>query len=262
MSRPSEYRCEEKVVTLLEQAKLSLNALRFVHATYHHLDNNPGWTPSHMSLKPTPTDDRICTVLAAELCAATATPGANDISMIHEGINGVAEHNLFQHLQLDGRKVRFRYSKHMAEAAQPLMKSRFVFLDCDLIARMRSPWQVLFYTRAAMVTRQDRPIFYIPRVCPVSEPWSDTKRTWLAAAARVGQMLDQKYVIIPELDARREKVTGVRVKIVHGATKWSKGKLFPRYATEPVCVVAHGKACTLSRGELKQRIEWTRATGP
>ena len=86
MSRPSEYRCEEKVVTLLEQAKLSLNALRFVHATYHHLDNNPGWTPSHMSLKPTPTDDRICTVLAAELCAATATPGANDISMIHEGI--------------------------------------------------------------------------------------------------------------------------------------------------------------------------------
>lgn len=262
MSSPSQYRCEEKVVTLLENAKLSLNALRFVHATYHHLDNNPGWTPSHMSLKATPTDDRICTVLAAELCAATAAPGANDISMIHDGIEGVAQHNLFQHLQLDGRRLRFRYSKHMAEATQPLQKGRFVFLDCDRIARMRSPSQVLFYTRAAMVTRQEHPIFHIPRVCPVFEPWCDTKRTWLAAAARVGQILDQEYVIIPELDARREKVTGVRVKIVHGATKWSKGKLFPRYSIQPVGVVAHGKASTLSRRELKRRMDWTRATGP
>jgi len=262
MSSTTQYRCEENVVTLLESAKLSLNGLRFVHATYHHLDNHPGWTPSHMSLKPTMTDSRICTVLAAELCATTGTPGANDISMIRKGIEDVEGRNLFQHLELDRRKVRFRYSKQMAEATQHFKNAKFAILDCDEIARLRSPWDVLFYTRASMVTRQDWPVFSLPRICPVSEPWKETKRTWLAAACRVGERLNQHYVVIPELDAKREHVTGVRVKIVHGRSKWSKGKIFPRYAIEPVCVVAHGKAETLSREKLRHRRDWSKATGP
>lgn len=33
MSSPNHYRCEEKVVHLLEKKKLSLNALRLLHAT-------------------------------------------------------------------------------------------------------------------------------------------------------------------------------------------------------------------------------------
>lgn len=42
MSGPNKYRCEEDVVRLLENTKLSVDGLRLVHAMYHYLDNHPG----------------------------------------------------------------------------------------------------------------------------------------------------------------------------------------------------------------------------
>lgn len=262
MSSPSQYRCEEKVVHLLENKNLSLNALRLVHATYHHLDNHVGWTAATMALPTKPHDDRVCTVLCAELCATTGTPGANDIAMVREGVRDLAGTGLFHTLELDGRKLRFRFSKTLADATQRMKKPRFAILDCDVIARLRTAHQVLFYTRAEMVTRQRRPLFYLPRVCPNSEPWSDTKRTWLSTASRVGKHLGQDYIFIPELDARREKVCAVKVKIVHPRTTWSAGKLYPRRAIEPISVAAQGMVNTLTRRELQMRRDWTRITCP
>jgi hypothetical protein len=262
MSSPTQYRCEEKVVNLLENKNLSLNALRLVHAAYHHLDNHVGWTPATMALPAKPDDDRVCTVLCAELCATTGTPGANDIRMVREGVRDLEGTGLFQTLELDGRKLRFRFSKTLADATQRMKKPRFAILECDLIAKLRTPWQVLFYTQAEMVTRQQRPMFYLPRVCPIYEPWSDTKRTWLSTASCVGKHLGQDYIFIPELDAKRDSVVAVKVKITHQRTNWSVGKLSPKRAIEPISVAAQAKSNTLTRQELDMRRDWTQVTGP
>ena len=262
MSLPSQYRCEAQVVTILEKTKLSVNALRLVHAAYHHLDNHPLWVPHQMMLPPTPTNDRICRVLCAELCATTGTPGANDLSMVHDGVRDLAGTGLFQHLEIDGRKLRFRFSSSFADATQQLKNGRFVMVDCAVLAQLRTVPQIQFYTRAEMVARQDFPSFQLPGISPVSAPWSKTKRGWLAAAARVGKLLDHEYLFIPELDERRENVARVKVKIVHACTKWSAGKLYPRYSTEPVSVVVFGKASTLTRSELVRRQKWTWVSRP
>ena len=262
MSSPRHYRCEEKVVQLLEKKKLSLNALRLVHATYHHLDNHPGWTPSHMKLTDKFGNERICTALCSILCATTGSPGANDISMIRQGMRDVEDADLFRVLELNGRRLRFRYSSALADATTHYTKAKFAILDCGIIAQLRSPWQIEFYTRAEMVQRQRHPMFYLPRVCPEIEPWSETKRRWFSAASRVGDILGHHYVIIPELDELCEHVARVKVKIVHQRTQWSEGRLFPRRAAEPVSIVANGKSQTLTRQELTRRKTWTLVAGP
>ncbi len=262
MSSPRHYRCEENVVNLLEKKKLSLNALRLVHATYHHLDNHPGWEPSFMAAEPLFGGPRICTALCAQLCETTGSPAANDISMIHEGIRDLEGTELFKTLELNGRKLRFRYGHSLATATRKHLKSKFSMIDCGIISKLRSPWQIYFYTRAEMVHRQRHPIFHLPRVCPETEAWSATKRAWLAAACRVGELMGHHYVLIPQLDEQCENVVAVRVKVVHAKTEWSEGRLNPRHAPEPVSIVAKGKSRTLTRHELRKRKNWTRVEGP
>ncbi len=257
MSSPQHYRCEENVVKLLEIKKLKLNALRLVHATYHYLDNHPAWEPSYMALRESQGTVRSCTVLSAHLCQTTGSPGSNDISMVHEGIRDLKNVGLFETLELDGRKLKFRYSHSMATAATKHVKAKFSMIDCGKIAQLRSPWQVYFYIRAEMAHRQNFPSFYLPRVCPEKEPWNETKRTWLAAACRVGTLLKHHYIFIPELDPLCENIVRVKVKIVHSKSQWSAGKLFPRHSPEPLSIVSNGKSQTLTRNELKKRRDWT-----
>lgn len=260
MSSPRHYRCEEKVVKLLEERKLSLNGLRLVHATYHYLDNHPGWKPHYMNLKAADGKERICTALCAQLCETTGSPAANDINMIHHGIRDLENTDLFRTLKLDGRKLRFRFGHRLAAGAEKIKAGKFVVLDCGIIATLRSPWQVYLYTRAEMVHRQRNPMFFLPRVGP-AERWQDTKRTWLSAARRIGEIMGHHYVIIPELDEQCEQVIAVKVKVVHRKTQWSEGRLYPRHAPEPVSIVATGKSRTLTRHELRRRTNWTLVDG-
>ena len=261
MFSPQHYRCEENVVTLLEKKKLSLNALRIVHATYHYLDNHTGWTPASMALEETPGKNRTCTVLCATLCQTTGSPSANDIGMIHDGLKGLNGTDLFSRLEVDGRKLRFRFANALANATKRLINGKFAMLDCGIIAQLRSPWHVYFYTRAEMAHQQKYPFFYLPNVCPDREPWSETKRKWLSAACRVGEFLGQHYVFVPELDEQCEYVIRVKVKIVTAKSQWSAGRLYPRHAAEPVSIVARGKSRTLTRDELRERKNWTLVDG-
>lgn len=260
MSGPSQYRCEADVVALLERRKLSLHALRLVHAMYHYLDNHPGWKPAMMALPATKTDDKIATALCAELCATTASPGANDLRMIHNGVRDLENTGLFEHLEISGRKIRFRFSITFAHATQQIKGGKFAMLDCDIIARLHTSSQILFYTRAAMLTRADYPKFMLPGVCPANAPWDKTKRIWLASAARVSDELDQDYLLVPELDRKRERVQGVWVKISHAKTDWSPDKLYPKYTGVPIAVASQGRAHTLTRSEQTNRRKWTRVT--
>lgn len=75
-----------------------------------------------MALPSTRTDDRIATALCAELCSTTAAPGANDIGMVHRGVEDLADTELMEHLQISGRKIRFRFSSTLANATQHRIK--------------------------------------------------------------------------------------------------------------------------------------------
>jgi hypothetical protein len=257
MSGPSQYRCEADVVRLLESKKLSVDGLRLLHAMYHYLDNHPGWTPAKMALPTTKTDDGIATALCAHLCATTSTPGANDSGMVHRGVKDLRETGFFQNLELDGRKIRFRFSGMLANATQQIKGGKFAMVDCDIIARLRTSSQILFYTRAVMVSRSDYPNFLLPGICPINSPWDKTKRTWLAAAARVSEELQEDYLLIPQLDLRQERIIGVKVKTSHANTDWSPGKFYPKFTAVPVCVATQGRASTLTRREQAKRCKWT-----
>lgn len=143
-------------------------------------------------------NDRVCTALCSILCETTGSPGANDIGMIHKGMRGVRDADLFRVLELNGRRLRFRFSHVFADATTLFKKGEFAILDCQIIFQLRSPSQIYFYTRAEMVQCQQRPVFYLPGVCPNNESWSRTKRTWLSAACRVGELLGHHYIFIPE----------------------------------------------------------------
>ena len=130
--------------------------------------------------------------MKADLC-----PRNRGNSNSNQQIRDLQNADLFRVLELDGRKLRFRYSHSLAEAATIYKKPKFSMLDCSIIAGLRSPSQVYFYTLAEMVQRQRQPIFYIPRVCPQTEPWSQTKRTWLSAACRVGKSTGSRLCLHP-----------------------------------------------------------------
>lgn len=254
MSKPSEYRCQEDVLRLLEKHNLSLPALRLVHACHYYVDQHPRW---HLGLM-TNAGARNCTVRCTDLIAATGTAGAKDNRMIADGIRDLADKGIFTVLDLseNRRKLTFRFSKSFVNAGTHLKNSRFAMLDTEILAKLRSPAHVMFYSWATMVQRAKFPQFSF-RGVGENDPWSNSKRSFLRAAASVGGHLGHGYVIIPELDDFQEYVAFVRVKIVSASSQWSPGMLYPRSSPEAVSIVQNGVARTLTRSELRQRRDWT-----
>jgi hypothetical protein len=120
----------------------------------------------------------------------------------------------------------------------------------------------LFYTQAAMTGNMRYPSFYLPGINPETGPWKSKKRAWLRAAEKVGVMLDQEYLFIPELGIYSEEVDRVRVKITSASTKWSPGKLYGCPCPQAVSVVHGGLAKTLSKDELRDRVDWRMVSNP
>lgn len=254
MSKKSEYKCHEKIVALLEQANLSLPALRLTHACYHFIDQHPGWNLEFMNLK----GHRDCTARCTDLTAYGGTPGSKDNDMIADGIRDLQGKGIFDVLgkSENGRKVVFRFSRTFVRQGVFYKKDRFSMIDMDWISRLRSPSHVLFYSRAAMVERSKYPQLYLPGIDPSKTPWSASKRGWLRAAARVGAHLGHDYIFIPMLDKFREDIIAVKVNITTRDTKWTAGMLYPAVSTTGVSVVEGGKAASLTGEELKARQRW------
>ena len=113
-----------------------------------------------------------------------------------------------------------------------------------------------------MVDRADQPSFYLPGIGPDAAPWSDQKRNWTRAAGRVGVLLGQDYLFIPGLDPYDDSVFEVKVKVSTAMSKWSSGKLYPRFGLGPINVVENGIGRTLKRSEVSLRHNWTRVARP
>ncbi|MGX9855368.1 hypothetical protein ACR03S_08025 [Limimaricola variabilis] len=113
-----------------------------------------------------------------------------------------------------------------------------------------------------MVHHADHPLFYLPGICPEAAPWSDQKRNWMRAAERVGQLLGQDYLFVPELDPHDDSVVAVKVKVSTHTSKWSTNKLYPRFGLGSISTVIDGKGRTLKQSEVSLRHAWTRVAGP
>lgn len=256
MSKPSEFLCTERCIRHIEVAKLPLYALRLVHACHYYIDQTPGLSMQNMALHP----KKHYTARCQSLLEATGTPQANDFDMIKEGLAALQDSQLFSHLELseNGRKLIFHLAKHYADDAVRKKSDKFAFVDVDIIRTLRTPEQILFYTRCAMVLRSDYPMFTLPWAKPDKGCWLDDKKRWLSAACRISKRLELDCVLIPHVDVETDEVSRVKVKLVQKVSHWAPGKLFPRDG-EGVVVIIDGKSKTLSRPELRARRSWCRA---
>ncbi|WP_322866054.1 hypothetical protein U5922_007515 [Aquicoccus sp. G2-2] len=146
MSKPSEYLCTERCIRHLESARLSLYALRLVHACHYYIDQTPGLSMQNMALDKSTQ----YTVRCQTLLEFTGTPKANDFDMIKVGVGQLQGGRIFSHLKLSesGRKLTFQFSKNYAYDAMKGKKDKFAFVDVDIVRTLRTPQQVLF-TRGA-----------------------------------------------------------------------------------------------------------------
>lgn len=260
MSKPTEYPLTNEIIAMIEKTKPSLQLLRLFHACYAYVDRNKHLTIwlNSMSGKPS------CTVSCSDLAAITGSLEAKSNSWIKTAVEEGGWDTLFRQLHLDGCRnlLSFKFTPRIGEEAIMTSKKKvFAMLDSDEIRTISSANEVLFYTKAVMVGQAQQPSFYIPNICPKTAPWTDSsKKSWLRIAARVGERLGQDYVIAPQRDPTTREITQVRVKVATANTRWSAGFLFPRPPCPPVAVVQGGRFLCLTKAELVERRNWTRAT--
>lgn len=256
MSSPSEYLCTQHCIQQIEDANLPLYALRLVHACHYVVDKNPGLSMLNMAMQP----EKQYTVRCQTLLEATGTPRANDFGMIRAGAQVLQGGQIFSHLRLSasGRKLTFRFSKKYATDALRRKKEKFAFVDVDVIRSLRTPQQILFYTRCAMVLGSDFPMFRLPWSNSAQSNWLSCKKPWLSAACRVSEALGLDFVLIPKIDVETDEVFHVDVKIVKKVSSWGRASCF-RGMQRAFVVVDNGKSATLSRKELRARRNWRRA---
>ncbi|WP_281968652.1 hypothetical protein [Roseovarius nanhaiticus] len=260
MSKQSEYLFTEEVTKIVEQADLDLDGIRLVHGCHYYVDSRAELKLGIMA-KPM---QKSVTARCRAILSASGAPGAKDYDMIDAGIACHANKRIFDELKRSscGRKLKFRFSDAYVRCALRSKKEstdKFAMIDVDVIARLRSPCHVLFYTRATMAQGSKHPMFELPWIPTESKPWSAVKRRWLGAAERISTLLDHDYVLEPMVDSLTDEVFWVKVKIVKKVSGWKPQKLFPRDAEHSVCTVVSGKATTLTRQQLRERRDWTRA---
>jgi len=260
MSKQSEFLFTENVAKMVEGASLTLDGLRLVHGCHYYVDSRPELKMGTMA-KPM---QKSITVRCRSILSASGAPGAKDYDVIDEGIVNHANKRIFDELKRSdcGRKLTFRFSDAYARGSARSGKSspeKFAMIDVDTIGKLRSPYHILFYTRAVMTQGSDYPMFRLPWELSQSKSWADVKRRWLGAAERISSELNHDYVLEPIENPETSEIFWVKVKTVKKVSAWPPQKLFPRDAAHSVCTVVSGKASTLTRSQLRERRDWTRA---
>jgi hypothetical protein len=260
MSKHSEYLFTDNVAKMVENADLTLDGLRLVHGCHYYVDSRP---ELEMGIMAKPILKSI-TARCRLILSASGAPGAKDYDMIDNGIASHANKRIFEHLKRSdcGRKLTFRFSDAYARGSARVGKGsseKFAMIDVETIGKLRSPHHVLFYTRAVMAQGSDYPMFRLPWARSEAESWSDVKRRWLGAAERISTELQHDYVLEPIENPVNSEISWVKVKIVKKVSGWKPQKLFPRDAAHAVCTVVSGKAKSLTRQQLHERRDWTRA---
>jgi len=236
------YMIPEPVIQFLVNGNRSFLALRIVHgllyAFHRSLKGNMRIVPSQFSKEHS--------VRTSILAAAVGPEKSKDNRWLHSACQELADQKIFDTIQVEGRRLRFRLSRKFSDSFA--IKSRaFAIMQTAQVRACRTMHDLMFLSLACLHGGKDHPKFYLPRLperleIPVPQfkvmvqkapeqatwrsSWSKSNRSWVKAAQRISQLLDQSYLIGPQQDMIDDFVTSVVVKIQHQGTKWQRHRLY------------------------------------
>ena len=254
MSTPTEFRCDEDIVRMIELANLPLHALRVIYGLQYLIDSDPGTEVFHMG----PPHRRAMLVKARKIVQSTFPSGTNDLRLVRAAKDALTTAKIldrYDYLEV-GQAVEFRYSDKAILAAEQRKAGKFAIVDSAWLSQLSTPAQVMFYVRVAMHAGMQAPAFYLPGIS-TETPWQKVKKPWLSAAEKLSKGLGYRFLFCPEIDRMAETVVAVRVKISHQKTAWFPGSLYCRTADKPPIAVISGSSQAITRNEVAVRNQWT-----
>ena len=261
MSLPTQYLMPEKIIIMIEKAKLSLSGLRLMHSCYAYVDQHPGLRVDFVALTGKPS----CTARTIDIASICGPANPKSNAWVRTAAAELHGGKLMSKAVLseDGRRLSFKFRPDLGPASWRSDKTKFAMLDAIEVSQISSAYELLVYTRAVMVGGADHHKFALPKIGRNGSPWTEaTKKKALRALARVSERLQCDFVVIPVTDAMTGAVVSVEVKPVTPASRWSSRCLYPRRCNASVAVVHPGEFRSLTNADLKERHVWTRAVGP
>ncbi len=258
MSTHTQFRCDEEIVQMIENANLPLHALRVFYGLHYLIDADPS---KHVILMSPPHRNSM-TVKGRKIRQATFPSGTNDLKFLPDAQESLLASKLLSVYEIDDqtKTLTFRYSDKAIVASGQKKGGKFAIADSLCLTRLSTPEQIMLYIRTMMHQRMKAPSFYISGIS-ASTPWQSAKKSWVSAAEKLSKELDQQYLFCPEADRMSEQVSAVKVKISNDQSSWFSGSLYYRLADKPPTAVSAGHSGAVTRAELLKRETWTKV-GP
>ena len=194
------YIIPEHVVNFLCDQKRSFLALRLIDGLLYALDTA---VKGKMSLVPVRFSAEH-SVRTSILAAAVGPEKAKDNRWLHAACSELADQNILQTAQIDGRAFQFKLHKKFSEAFLRPTKA-FAIMQTEQIRRCSTLHDLMFLALVCLHGGKDRPRFLLPRIPrhldpspdrfrfmtqeePQQDPWrvvwSTSSRAWVNAAIR------------------------------------------------------------------------------
>ena len=261
MSKTTEYLCHEKIVHMLVHSKLSLHALRVLHALLYSADKQPnGIAAGSHGVGPPPL------VIATSMIPALVGPvAANGLKSTNRGLEELSRTNLFEVFEHDTatNHLEYKFAPSVTRLAVRAKKDAFAMIDLLDVQKCHTLHQLLFYTDMMVVANCQWPKFQLPGVGVGLDPWpGSVSQKWLRAAEKWSSEKHFCFLVVPLTEARTKRIESVWVKISHSNTNWSPGCFyFLTYRLLPTTVIA-GASQRTTRAIIRQRHTWRYADRP
>ena len=261
MSTTTEYLCPEQIVHMIMRRKLSLHALRVLHALLYCADKQPnGIAAGTLGVGPPPL------VIATGMIPVLVGPvAANGLKSTKEGLEELSRTDLFKVFEHDTATnlLEFKFAPSVARLAVRAKRDAFAMIDLLDVQKCHTLHQLLFYTQMMVVANCQWPKFQLPGVGVGLDPWpGSVSQKWLRAAEKWSSEKNCCFLVVPHTEARTKRIESVRVKISHSTTNWSPGCFYLlTHRLLPTTVIA-GVSQRTTRAILRQRHTWRYADKP
>lgn len=258
MSTNSEFRCDEEIVKMVEDANLPLSALRVLYGLHYLIDSDPMKNVTMMGVP----HRRSMQVKGRRIIQSTFPSTTNDLRLLRTARESLLDSKIMAKYDYNPEQstLSFRYSDKAIEASEQRKNGKFAIVDSAWFTRLSTPAQIMFYIRVKMHECMKAPTFPIPGISS-SRPWQKIRRPWFAAAEKLSAELGQDYLFCPEINNMSEQARAVWVKISHDESTWYPGSLYFRAAYKSPIAVSGGISGAITRDELLRRTDWTKV-GP
>jgi hypothetical protein len=160
MSSPTEFRCDEKLVAMVEKANLPLHGLRVFYALHYLIDCDP----TKQCIMMNSTVKKSFEVKARKIVQAMFPKGTNDLRLVQSVVETLINAGLLQQYDYEhgNHSVTFRYSSQAVSAAGPLRNGLFSVMDSSTFSKLSSSAQICLYVRIMMHQGANAPKLYLP----------------------------------------------------------------------------------------------------